>query len=219
MTFKRALIIGALSLLGSSLAQAQTVTFGPEVGVSFNNFIHNESNQKSDFIVGLKAGMNFNFPIGSRSFINLGAFYHQRGGRLDRPSDNSYSLLQVEHITVPFMFIHRIKLNSGRAGSIYAGLGPYLAYGFEGRYKEYQNTSAGKTEIQNRRLVWGNDLNEVRRIEYGISGAVRYEFPFNYYIKAQYSNGFSNIYNSEHNKLRLQSIQLTVGFNFWTWIK
>lgn len=218
---KKVLLVAGISLLGmgKSSIQAQTLTFGPEVGVNFSNFIHSNPNWDAGFIVGLKAGMNINFPIGNRSFINVGAFYLQRGGKLNNKNENTFSIQQMEYIGAPFMFIHRFKLNNGRAGSIYTGAGPYIAYGFGGQYKEYQVTGGTETEIANRKLEWGSGVNELRPLEYGISALVRYELPINFYIKAQYSNGFSNIYNSEHNKLRHQAFQLGVGFNFWTWIK
>lgn len=211
------LTFASASLFGA--ASAQTLTFGPEVGLSLNNFIHNQNNTVSKQVPGLKAGINVNVPIGKKSFINLGAFYLQRGGTLNNASLSQREIYELHYVMAPFMYMHRFKLNNTRSGSFYLGAGPYLSYGFAGRDKLYRETSGSEVEIANQRVSWGSSAQQLQPLEFGVSALAKYEFPFNYYIKLQYLFGCSNITNTDITRIYHQNLQLSVGVNIWTWIK
>lgn len=215
-------IFAFITLLSTSLvALSQTLNFGPEVGINLNNFLTNQSGYHSEFKTGLKAGINVNLPIGKSSFINTGLFYMQRGQEGSYTADGqSYKeYYSMGYGVLPFMYAYRLRLNSGRAGSIYLSAGPYIGYGFHGRVKEYLvNTDGNLSELSNDKTSWGYDINQLKPLDFGLSAGIRYELPFGLYTKAQYSYGLSNISTNENMDIRHHSLQLSIGLNFWTWV-
>lgn len=219
MSMKKAIILAICLWFISSNTHAQTLSYGPEVGINFNRFTTDEAGYGSTFKPGLRVGMNLNLPIARRSFIATGFYFNQKGqsrvfqdAGMDKKEFHTTNYFQV-----PVNYSHRIKFKQKGSAMLIGGV--YVGYGVTGRHTIYGNDAAGiYTEMLKEEISWGNGANEFRRLDMGINLGVAYEFPFGFYGKALFAQGIIPITNNNiHDKFQ-QSIQLCLGLNFWTWI-
>jgi hypothetical protein len=111
------------------------------------------------------------------------------------------SKVGADYIQLPILALYKYKLNP--AGTIYAGLGPYFAYGIGGRIK----TSFGD------KINTFDKENGLKRFDAGISIAGGYKMTDGFSFTLSYDIGLINISrNAPDEKVKTRMISLNVGY-------
>jgi hypothetical protein len=158
--------------------------------------------------------------------LQPGVFYTTKGSKLKSGDKNNSSTTpytkyttRPQYIEVPINFIGKIPV-ADRV-RLFAGIGPYFAYGVAGKNK-VTTTLAGVTTTTESNIKWGSDdndnvlLNRYHRFDYGGNVQIGAEI-CDFLISAQYGVGFKRINqrptgNSEKNQNRVFSVN--VGYLF-----
>lgn len=109
---------------------------------------------------------------------------------------------RFNYIELPVYGLYHYPL--GESGSIYAGLGPYFAYGIGGKVK-----SQGFSEN-----TFGENNGGYKKFDAGLGFKVGYEFNAGLYMDISYELGLANIaYASTDVKSHMRNASLNVGYN------
>jgi hypothetical protein len=157
-----------------------------------------------------------------------GVFYTTKGSKLvSGDKDNSTTVpyrkytTRPQYIEVPLNFIGKIPV--GTNTRLFAGIGPYFAFGVAGKNK-VSTTLAGVTTSTESDIKWDDDtpfnegdpnqgLNKYKRFDWGGNVQVGAEFR-NVLVSAQYGYGFGKINSgaddsrNDKNKNRVFSVSL-----------
>jgi Outer membrane protein beta-barrel domain len=118
---------------------------------------------------------------------------------LKRSSDGG-STTSLNYLQIPVYALYYYKLQG--AGSVFGGLGPYLAYGFAG------SVSAG-----NQSISAFSDNNGFKRFDAGLGLTVGYKMPQSFSFSLGYDIGLANIQkNAFGDKAQNRGISLNVGY-------
>ena len=156
-----------------------TTTFGITAGVNWNTI--NGKTATGDKLdnklkTGFNGGVNLEFPIGNRFYLQPGVEYRQKGAEW-----NNGNKLTLSYIDIPVNFIYKPTLG---AGSMLLGFGPYAGFGINGKMKDvngaerkvtFDNTySASDAEdIQFKKLDAGANFMIGYECKSGLSAAVK----------------------------------------------
>ncbi|PWJ58291.1 outer membrane protein with beta-barrel domain [Dyadobacter jejuensis] len=100
------------------MAQAQTFSFGPKVGLNVSNYTG--GNIESDALVGAHLGGILNFGIGQNFSIQPEVLFSTQGAKIDvAGSKRDY---KTSYVTVPVLF--KLKANGG----LFVELGPQFGF-------------------------------------------------------------------------------------------
>jgi Outer membrane protein beta-barrel domain len=118
---------------------------------------------------------------------------------LKRSSDGG-STTSLSYLQIPIYALYYYKLQG--AGSVFGGLGPYLAYGFAG------STTAGNESIG----AFSGD-NSLKRFDAGLGLKIGYKMPQSFSFSLGYDLGLANIQKSAFgDKAQNRGISLNVGY-------
>lgn len=125
-----ALAAGLCLLMTTSIAQTKT-TFGIRGGVNFTNL--NGEDLDGDKLdnklkTGFHIGVDVDIPIAEDFYIRPGAFYSQKGAKMD----DGDTKINLSYIEIPIGFVYKPVLGTGR---LILGVGPYVAFAISGKYK------------------------------------------------------------------------------------
>lgn len=233
MTKKIILCVAALAMSFAAMSQ---VRVGVKGGLNLANIsVDNDGsvdNKKTlpAFHVGVLADMPL---IKNVLSFQPGVFYSSKGSKLESGSKgtptvtNPYSKYTTnpQYIEVPLNFVGKIPLSEDCR--LFAGIGPYFAFGVAGKNKyEFNNgvvNTTGKSDIE-----WDDDTpfnnddpnqgwNKYRRFDWGGNLMVGAEIS-NFLVSAQYGLGFNKINSGEENtsdnKSKNRVFSVSVGFLF-----
>lgn len=231
-------LLGILALLGAgTMAFAQpSLKIGPEVGITYTNMSQRLEgvNRATNFQLGYRLGANLDLQFTDHFFMQAGLFLSGMNGSESFYEDFSFTgagtpisysdrrQYSVTYLQVPVYAM----LKTGKEYDdrhFFFGVGPYIAAGIGGNYKQtYSTTLNGVERPQNydHSLLFGNDRDkdQVRPFDLGAAVIIGFEAPFGLYFKAQYSIGLLNIApdgDSDH-VFRNQAFGLSVGYLFPT---
>lgn len=121
---------------------------------------------------------------------------------IGKRSSDGGSTTTLNYLEVPLYAIYKHRLDGAGAGSIFGGLGPYLAYGIGG------NLSDGGTKIS----AFDGD-NGLKRFDAGLGLTAGYQIPQSFSFRLAYELGLANIQkNSFGDKASNRSFSLNVGY-------
>jgi len=230
MTKKMILSFAALAIFSMS-AMAQ-VRVGVKGGWNLSTITVDNSGSvdKDKSLSGFNIGVIADMPLVPRILsFQPGVFYTTKGSKLKSGDENDavhYKFTtNPSYIEVPLNFIG--KLPVGPNASLFAGVGPYFAFGVAGKNKTY-TTVGGTTTTTESNIKWDDDTpfnnddpnqgyNKLKRFDWGGNLQVGAEIS-NFLISAQYGVGFAKINsggndsNNDKNKNRVFS--LSVGYLF-----
>jgi hypothetical protein len=122
---------GLLLLATSGFAQNKTA-FGIRAGVNFTN-LNGEDGDGDDLDFKLKTGFHIgvdaDIPVAPEFYFRPGVLFSTKGAKLDDADDTKINLSYIE---VPLSFVYKPTLGNGK---LVLGLGPYLAFAIDGKYK------------------------------------------------------------------------------------
>lgn len=230
MTKKMILSFATLAIFSAS-AMAQ-VRVGVKGGWNLSSITVNNSgdvdNDKS--LSGFNIGVIADMPLVPRILsFQPGVFYTTKGAKLKSSSANDavqYKFTtRPSYIEVPLNFIGKVPV--GPSASLFAGVGPYFAFGVAGKNKSY-STVGGVTTTTESNIKWDDDTpfndgdpnqgyDKYKRFDWGGNVQIGAEIS-NFLISAQYGLGFNKINsggndgNNDKNKNRVFSVN--VGYLF-----
>lgn len=230
------MIILSVAALAISFAAMSQVRVGVKGGLNLANIsVDNDGsvdNKKTlpTFHVGVIADMPLIKDILS---FQPGVFYSSKGSKLESGNKGTPTLTEPyskfttnpQYIEVPLNFVGKIPL--GTDCRLFAGIGPYFAFGVAGKNKyEFNNgvvNTTGKSDIE-----WDDDTpfnnddpnqgwNKYKRFDWGGNLMVGAELS-HFLVSAQYGLGFGKINSGEDdssdNKNKNRVFSVSVGFLF-----
>ncbi|HEU4554292.1 MAG TPA: porin family protein [Chitinophaga sp.] len=232
---KKKLILSFAALVFSLAAMSQ-VRVGVKGGWNLANISTSNSgatdNSKaiSRYHIGVIADMPLIKDILS---FQPGVFYSSKGSKVesgdkDNPSVTSpYTKYTTnpQYIEIPLNFVGKVPIADN--ARLFAGIGPYFAFGVAGKNKYVVNTGVASTEGSSS-IKWDDDtpfnnddpnqgLDKYKRFDWGGNLMVGAEVS-NFLISAQYGLGFNKIFSgqedSSDNKSKNRVFSVSVGFLF-----
>jgi hypothetical protein len=232
MTKKIILSFAALAISFGAMSQ---VRVGVKGGWNLSSIsVDNDGSVDKDrSLSGYHIGAIVDFPL-IKNVLSFqpGAFYTTKGAKLtsgDKDNDATVPYVKYttrpQYIEVPVNFIGKIPV--GENARLFAGVGPYFAFGVAGKNK-VSSTLAGVTTSSESDIKWDDDtpfndgdpdrgLNKYKRFDWG--GNVQVGAEFNkFLLSAQYGLGFGKINSggddsrNEKNKNRVFAV--SVGYLF-----
>ena len=139
--------------------------------------------------------------------VQPGLFYTGKGSESNDQLGSSTSSLNLRYLQVPVDFVFYLPAVIGK---VYVGAGPYAAYGISAKSKT--STSGSTSGTTN--LSFGNNGNQIKRMDYGLQGIAGFHFDSGFLVGLNYDLGLSNIANDSSVKSKNRVLGASVGFTF-----
>ena len=133
--------------------------------------------------------------------IQFGLKYIGRG--VKESQDNFSTKTLINYLALPIYGLYNFSSMSD--GHFFAGLGPYIAYAINGKYKEDDNGTTTTTDV-----VFGKN-GGVKRFDFGLNFLVGYDFN-KFMIMAGYDLGLVNLNYDDVDKAHAGSIKLEFAY-------
>jgi hypothetical protein len=159
--------------------------------------------ETSDGKVGLTAGVVAEVPIADQIAFQPALGYIQKGGKQNFNGGDSKLLLN--YIELLLNVLYKAPAGNGR---FFAGLGPSLAFGMSGKYKE-----DGEPDED---IEFGNneDTDHLKPLEIGGNILAGYEFANGLFVAINYNMGLNNIAvgGGSDYKTKLRYFAIRIGY-------
>lgn len=202
---KLALIVATFAIAHTGYSQ---ISVDPEIGLNMSNIrtqINDEDAEYSDMKAGLSVGAGVSIDLYKGLYIKPGAYYQMMGG--ENETLGMTTTTTMHYLRIPVNLGYRYTF-SEKAGSIFAEAGPYVGYAFSGTNKS--ETIIGDVEND---VEFGDELNEMKPLDFGLNFAVGYETPWGIYIKGGYGLGLNNLSNVDDVKVSNNNMNLAIGYS------
>ncbi|SFE70836.1 Outer membrane protein beta-barrel domain-containing protein [Chitinophaga sp. CF118] len=231
MIKKTILSFTALAISFGAMSQARVGVKGGW-NLSSISVDNNGSVDKDKSLSGFNIGLIADFPLVPKILsFQPGVFYTTKGAKLESGDKNNSGSVYRKYTTtpsyieIPLNFVGKIPVGPGT--NLFAGLGPYIAFGVAGKNK-VSSTVAGVTTSTESNIKWDDDtpfnsgdanqgFDKYKRFDYGGNLLVGAEIR-GLILSAQYGLGLAKINsgssdnNNDKNKNRVFS--LSAGFLF-----
>ncbi|PSL49184.1 outer membrane protein with beta-barrel domain [Chitinophaga niastensis] len=222
----------ALSISFAAMSQARV---GIKGGWNLSNItIDNAGNTKdSRSLSGFNVGAIVDVPLVPKLLsFQPGVFYTTKGSKIEAGNKSSsitnpYTKYTVNpsYIEVPLNFI--AKLPIGNNASLFAGIGPYFAFGVAGQQK-YDAIIGGISASSATDIKWDNDTplnggdpntayDKFKRFDWGGNVQIGAELS-NFLVAVQYGIGFAKIRSGQDNsadeKNKNRVFSVSIGYLF-----
>ncbi|GEP93483.1 Outer membrane protein beta-barrel domain-containing protein [Chitinophaga terrae (ex Kim and Jung 2007)] len=227
------MIFTTLVALGFSAVAMSQARVGIKGGWNLSNITISNTGETKDSrsLSGFNIGAIADLPLVPRILsFQPGVFYTTKGTKLETGDRNSTTnpyakyTLNPSYIEIPLNFVAKLPLSE--QASLFAGVGPYFAFGVAGKQK-YETVLAGVTTTTSSSIKWDDDTpfnndpntayNKLRRFDWGGNVQVGAEIS-NFLIAAQYGIGFNKIYSGQENssdeKSKNRVFSVSVGYLF-----
>ncbi|RBL93605.1 porin family protein [Chitinophaga flava] len=227
------LSLAAMTISVAAMSQARV---GVKGGWNLSNITttNGGSTEDAKTLSGFNVGVIADLPLVPRILsFQPGVFYTTKGTKTEVGDRNHVSLTSPyakytqnpSYVEVPLNLIARLPIGEG--ASLFAGVGPYFAFGVAGRNK-YEAVTVAGTASGSSDIKWDDDtpfnngdLNQGRdkwkRFDWGGNVQVGAEIS-NFLISAQYGIGFAKVYsgqdNSADDKNKNRVFSVSVGYLF-----
>jgi len=162
-----------------------------------------------------------------------GVYYSSKGAKVESGNKDNPSVADPyakyttnpQYIEIPLNFVGKVPI--GADSRLFAGVGPYFAFGVAGKNKYTVNTGVTKTEGSSS-IKWDDDtpfnsgdpntgLNKYKRFDWGGNLMVGAELS-HFIVSAQYGLGFSKILSgqdsSSDDKAKNRVFSVSLGYLF-----
>jgi len=211
---KKVILAGAALALCAQTMHAQ-ISIAPEAGIHLSNLSVDNTTNPFDLNlknkVGLRAGVNVNFQLGSGLFLQPGLFYTMRGARftlIDFGGASDKLSFKFNYLELPVNLGY--QYNFGKAGALFATAGPYVAFGLSAKTTETVS-GMGNPQSVTENLKFGDDVN---RLDFGLNFGLGYKIPVGVYVRAQYNLGLSNVNAAGDGTIKHKGFAFTLGYEF-----
>jgi hypothetical protein len=180
---------GLLLLATTGFAQNKTA-FGIRAGVNFTN-LNGEDGDGDDLDFKLKTGFHIgvdaDIPVAPEFYFRPGVLFSTKGAKLDDADDTKINLSYIE---VPLSFVYKPTLGNGK---LVLGLGPYLAFAIDGKYKNDDDEVDIKFENEVTLDQAMDDGPFLKSFDAGANLFFGYEFSQRFYAQVNAQLGLVNI--------------------------
>ncbi len=189
----------------------QKIVIGPRVGLNIANASMEEGNYSysPDSKVGFNAGVAVEFPIVRSFYVNTGLFYTTKGCKIKEDGDETTA--NLGYLSLPLYASYR--LNFAEQSQLQVNVGPYFAYGVNGKIKEKEDGDEYKYD------AFGNDDDQggLKRFDCGLGFGLGYTFN-RIYLGIEYQLGLTNIADKktwgDDTTFKTRNFSISVGYNF-----
>lgn len=186
----RKVIIGALALFVTAGAvNAQTTQFGVKGGYNLSKITTDEDGTTSKGLSGFNAGLVADIGITEMFSVRTGLDLQSKGGVLSENNATGKLTANPLYLEIPATF--NVNFPLGGNVKLYAGAGPYVAFGVGGKYKasgSFWGLVDGEEAIK-----WGSDNDDhMKRVDGGVIVGGGLKFNDKFGIHTQYGIGLVN---------------------------
>lgn len=227
------LSFAALSISFAAMSQARV---GIKAGWNLSNITTDNAGNTKDSrsLSGFNVGAIVDLPLVPKILsFQPGVFYTTKGTKFEVGDKNNVTVTSPytkftsspSYIEIPLNFI--AKLPIGENARLFAGAGPYFAFGVAGKNKYEQITSVS-TSNSSSNIKWDDDtpfntgdpnqgFDKFKRFDWGGNVQIGAELS-NFLISAQYGIGFAKVRsgqdNSTDDKSKNRVFSVSVGYLF-----
>lgn len=227
-------ILLSFAALTFSIAAMSQARVGIKAGWNLSNITYDNSGNTKDSrsLSGFNVGAIADLPLVPKILsFQPGVFYTTKGTKLETGDKNNSTVnpyakytINPSYIEIPLNFV--AKLPIGESSSLFAGVGPYFAFGVAGKQK-YETTIAGVHASGSESIKWDDDTpfnndpntayNKMKRFDWGGNVQIGAELS-NFLVSAQYGIGFAKVNSGEDNstddKSKNRVFSVSVGYLF-----
>lgn len=193
------MILGVMVLLGFGATQvsAQSTTFGIKAEANMSNFI-------LDDLKGQSSNMGFGATLGGFAKFDITRGFAIQPELLFNYQNSEMKIAGKKHdyeywgMEIPVYAMGQWYGNTGNR--FYAGVGPFVGYGFSAKYTKPETKLYDKDVLQ----PW----------DFGFKATVGYEFRCGVSINAGYKLGVINAVDKGNGTMLPETISLGVGYRF-----
>ncbi|MGV2451576.1 UNVERIFIED_CONTAM: porin family protein [Ralstonia mannitolilytica] len=198
-----------LLLMLSEALTAQKISFSAEAGFGLSNVHTNETSGISN-ASGFNAGIFPRLQLNKKLWLQSGVFYAPKGAQKTVSKENSIINTRriISYFEVPAQVVY--YFNGEKPGGLFVSAGMYAALAVGGHTLKTITSIDKETEKSRKDIVFGKDVNQVRRFDYGLSFGLGYQSPLGLYVRGQYELGLQNVVNTKY--VYNRSFQLMVGY-------
>jgi len=199
------------TLLILFLATAAHAQFMFEGGLNYTNLNEKSggtklaTKSKAGEAVGIAAGISLS-PA-NHVYFEPGVYFASTGAKVPGPPNGT---IQFNTINIPFNIEYKSGYRCGKR--FFCGIGPYVAeiMGGSYNYDQYNGIPATSGTYT---ISPTNGFN-IKRYEVGIGANIGYLFKQNFFFRAHYQMGFTNLYaiDPSTNSLKQSAFGLTIGY-------
>ncbi|MDR6370859.1 hypothetical protein J2795_002095 [Chryseobacterium bernardetii] len=196
-------------LILSSALTAQKINLAAEVGFGLSNVHTNETTGISN-TSGFSTGIWARIPLNRKLWFQSGVFYSPKGAQKTISTENSTINTKrvISYFELPVNVVY--YFSGEKVGRLFVSTGIYAALASGGHTLKTITGTDKDVEKYRNDIVFGKDINQVRRFDYGLSVGLGYQSPLGIYIRGQYELGLQNVVNTKY--LYNRSFQLMVGY-------
>lgn len=228
------LIVALLPII--TLANAQNIRFGVKGGLNLSTISTQSDGNIDDknLLPSFNAGVFVDLPmIGDFLSLQPGLFFTGKGSKVVYGSEDTNLTVKSNpyYIEGQANILAKIPFRSFK---LYAGVGPYLAYGVAGNVKVSQTINGESEELESKAIKFTNDeqlISEIagaylvmKPLDFGFNLTAGLEFN-NFLVSANYGHGLSTIrpgvkneenitelYKDNKDKNRVFSVSIGIKF-------
>ena len=197
MMLKKWLItfICIITLIGST--EAQTVKFGAKAGINFAAISAYDNPTRSTY----QSKSYSNFKAGVITQIDWAKFAIQTGLFIDgkggintyinpESNTNRQKNVRLYYLQIPVNFMYKQEI---KPGTLYFGVGPYVAYGITGKYSLSGIIFDSPVDGSEKVYFGNNENSDYKRADYGLNFRTQIRLLHGIGFELYYEHGLKNI--------------------------
>ena len=201
---KIVLTLAVIFGLGIAQSNAQSISYGVKADANMSNFLLTDmDNVESNLKIGASLGGFMKLDLHQNFAIQPELLFHYKSSEMKLGTGKTdYEYFGVE---IPIYAMGQWK--AGETGRFYVGVGPYVGFGFDAKYK------TGDIDLYEKN---SNDKAVMNRFDFGAGAQVGYEFGCGIQINAGYKIGFIDALDAGKDDATMlpQTISLGIGYRF-----
>lgn len=203
---KIVLTLAVILGLGCSLqTSAQTsISGGVKADANMSNFLLSDlDSYKSTMKIGASLGGFMKVEFSENFAIQPELLFHYKASEMEM--GNSKTDFEYWGAEIPVYAIGQMRMGAGKG---FVGVGPYVGFGFDAKYKE------GDIDLYEKSKT--TDKAYLNRWDFGAGIMLGYEFDSGWTINASYKMGFLDMLDEmkDDATMRNQTLSLGVGYKF-----
>ncbi|PSL49181.1 outer membrane protein with beta-barrel domain [Chitinophaga niastensis] len=220
---KKNVLLIAVALLGTLSTYAQ-VKLGVKAGFSAAS-INATADGKSDnegrkILPAFHAGLIADFTLAENFSLQPGLFYSAKGVKASSEasaggvSAKETMTVKLNYLEIPVNFLYKHEMGGGK---LFAGFGPYIAFGIGGKVKSTYEVNGQKQSNETKVKFDGkkdaNDGNvHMKTLDAGANFTVGYELKGGFLVGVNYSLGLTNCTVAENSTSKNRYFGISVGY-------
>ena len=194
------IVLGVMLLIGIGSAQvsAQSISGGVKVEANMSNFLLSDmSGAKSKMGFGVSVGGFGKVDIVRNFALQPELLFHFQNSKMEQKNGKKRDF-EYWGVEIPVYAVG--QWYTGKGDRFYAGLGPYVGYGFNAKFDKPKQKLYKDDTLQHG--------------EFGFKVMGGYEFTNKIQVNAGYKIGIINAVDKGNGKMRPEVVSLGIGYRF-----